>query len=183
MKRLSIFLVVVTFAATCFPKTAPAEEASGIPDEVVKVFDDFVGKWEAEGKIGDNAHSGIFTCRWARTEAGKNVCLIGKFSYETGGEERSGVNLIGWNSAKECVEDRGFNANGDNATLYWTLESPNHWRGEIIAARGDETITAKADFIKKSESEWVMEAEYDNGDVSRVVYRKVKRERKKKAKE
>ncbi len=41
----------------------------------------------------------------------------------------------------------------------------------------------KADLIKNSDSEYVMEAEYDNGDVSRSVIRKVKRERKAKTKE
>ena len=26
------------------------------------------------------------------------------------------MNLIGWNAAKKCIEDRGFDANGGNAT-------------------------------------------------------------------
>ena len=43
-------------------------------------------------------------------------------------------------------------------------------------------MTAKADLIRKSDTEFVMEAEYDNGDISRSVMRKAERERKKKAK-
>ena len=96
---------------------------------------------------------------------------------------RSGVTLIGWNAAKKCIEDRGFDVLGGNATLLWTVESPTLWRGDITIVENGETIKAKADLVKTGTSEIVYEAEMDNGDTARVVFRKVKRERKKKAKE
>lgn len=183
MKRLSIVLVVMAFATACIHKPAPAEETSGIPDEVINQLDSFVGNWESEGKIGDKERTGRFNCRWARTDEKEKICLIGEFSYKTGEEVRSGVTLVGWNTTKKCIEDRSFNALGGNATLLWKMESPTHWRGDIIMEESGETTKAKADLIKKSDTEFVMEAEYDNGDVARSVYRKVKRERKKKDKE
>lgn len=182
MKRSAIALLLVA-VITCLDKVAPAQEANGIPQDIVATLDSIVGTWSVEGNVGDKKHSGEFTLRWQRTEDNKKVCLLGRFSFVTGGEPRSGVTLIGWNAANKCIEDRGFDANGGNGVLYWTIESPTHWRGETVAARDGETMTGKSELIKKSDSEYVMESEYDNGDVSRIVLRKEKRQRKKKAKD
>ena len=66
--------------------------------------------------------------------------------------------LISWNAAKKFIEDRAFDANGGNAILRWTIESPTHWRGDIVAVRDGETLTAKADLIRRSESECITTA-------------------------
>jgi hypothetical protein len=183
MNRLSIFLVVLALAATCLQKTASAEEASGIPDEIVKQLDGLVGTWKAEGKIGDKQQTGEFTLRWERTDDKKKICLFGRFLFVVDGKESRGVTLIGWNAGKQCIEDRGFDANGGNGILYWKIDSPTLWKGELIDFADGKTVTGEVYLVRKSNSEFVFEAEYDNGDVTRSVMRKVKRERKKKAKE
>ena len=180
MKRLSIFLVVIALAATCFQKTAPAQEASGIPDEIVKELDGLVGTWKFEGKIGDEEQVAERTLRWERTADKKKICLSGRSVFVTNGVERHGRSLIGWNSGKNCIEDRLYDANGGNDILYWTVKSPTQWRGETIGLAGGSVVTGKADLIKKSDSEYVFEAEYDNGVVIRSVLRKLKREGKRK---
>lgn len=183
MKRLSIVLVVMAFATACLHKAAPAAEAGGIPDEIVNELDRLVGTWKAEGKIGDKQQSGEFTLRWERTDEKEKICLFGRFLFVVDGQETRGVTLIGWNAGKQCIEDRGFDANGGNGVLYWKIDSPTLWKGESIDVTDGKTVTGKVYLVRKSDSEFVFEAEDDNGDVTRSVMRKVKRERKKKAKE
>ncbi|TWU34841.1 hypothetical protein Poly41_39840 [Novipirellula artificiosorum] len=180
MKRFSI---LIALAAIVTANTCVVASAEGISDEIVKELDYLVGKWESEGNVGDKHQVGGFTCRWARTEEKEKVCLFAEFSYKTGDDINSGVTLIGWNEAKQSIEDRGFNASGGNATLLWTIKSPKLWQGDLTFIKNGETLKGKGDLIKKSDSEFVFEAEYDNGDVSRIVFRKLKQERKKKAKE
>ncbi len=182
MRRLSIALAATVFVIAGLHHVADAQEAA-VPDEIIKELNGLVGTWESEGKVGGEEQTGGFTCRWARSEDKKKVCLIGNFSYKTGDEVRSGVTLIGWNAAKKCIEDRGFDVLGGNATLLWKIESPTLWKGDITIVEKGETITAKADLAKKSPTEFVYEAAMDNGDTARVVFRKMKTERKKKAKE
>ncbi len=64
----------------------------------------------------------------------------------------------------------------------WSLRMYT-WKGDITIVEKGETVKAKADLVKKSPTEFVYESEMDNGDTARVVFRKVKTERKKKAKE
>ena len=149
----------------------------------MKELDYIAGTWETEGKIGEKEQTGGFTCRWARTDDKKKACLIGRFSYKTGEEVRSGVTLIGWNAAKKCIEDRGFDANGGNGVLYWTVKTAKEWQGEVIMVENGKEVKSKAVLIKKGPSEVVMESESEEGEASRWVFRKVKQERKKKAKE
>ena len=183
MKRFSIALVAMAFATTCLRQAAPAEEANGIPDEIVRELDGIVGTWKFEGKLGDEEQVGEVTLRWERTADKKKICLSGRSVVVTNGKESHGRSLIGWNSGKNCIEDRRFYANGGNDVLYWTVKSATHWQGETIGLADGSVVTGKADLIKKSDSEFVFEAEYDNGVVARSVLRKVKRERKRNATE
>ena len=182
MNRFGFVIAVLAISAACLPQTALAQEASGIPDEIVQQLDSLVGTWEVEGKIGDKKQSGEFTLRWARTEDKKKICLSGRFLFVVDGEETRGVTLIGWNAAKQCIEDRGFDADGGNGVLYWKIDSPTLWKGESVDVSDGKTKTGKVYLVRKSDSEFVFEAEYENGDVARSVLRKVKRERKKNSK-
>lgn len=181
MKRFGFVIAVLAISAACLPQTALAAEASGIPDEIVKELGSLVGTWEVEGKVGDKQQTGGFTLRWARTDEKEKICLIGEFSYKTGEEVKSGVTLIGWNAGKKCIEDRGFDANGGNATLYWKVKSPTQWQGEVVMVENGKEVESEAVLIKKGPSEIVMESESETGEVARFVFRKAKRERKKKS--
>jgi hypothetical protein len=180
MKRLTLSLAVM--AVAFLGNAVFGQEAAGIPDEVIKELDVLVGTWTVEGKIGDKEQTGEFTCRWERTEDKRKVCLRGRFSYKTGDDTRSGVTLLGWNAAKNCIEDRGFDANGGNARLLWTVKSPTEWQGEVVTVENGKEVTSKAVLIKKGPSEVVMETESDTGEVARFVFRKVEEEPKKKDK-
>lgn len=181
MKRLSIVLVVLAIAANCFQQAAPAEEVSGIPKEIVKELDSLVGTWNVEAKIGDTQQKGEMTFRWERTENKEKICLSGRSLFIIDGREIHGVGLVGWNAGRECIEDRGFDANGGNGVYYWKVESPGHWKGEQIIVAEGNTLEGKVEMIRNGDSEFVFEAEYPDGNVTRAVMRKVKRERKKKA--
>jgi hypothetical protein len=182
MKRSRIALVTTVVFVAGLHHVAAAQDAS-IPDEIIQELDGLVGTWKSEGMLGGEEQTGGFTCRWARSEGKKKVCLIGRFSYKTGDAVRSGVTLIGWNAAKKCIEDRGFDALGGNATLLWSIQSPTLWKGDVTIVEGGETMKAKADLVKKGPSEMIYEAEIDNGETARVVFRKVQGARKKQAKQ
>ncbi|MBC8871904.1 MAG: hypothetical protein H8E44_20945 [Planctomycetes bacterium] len=93
------------------------------------------------------------------------------------------MTLIGWNAAKKCIEDRGFDANGGCGRLLWTVKSPTEWHGEVFRVENGKEVRSEAVLIKKGPSEVVMESESEEGEASRRVFRKVKQERKKKAEE
>jgi hypothetical protein len=100
--------------------------------------------------------------------------LVGRFFYKSGDWTQSGMNLIGWNSVKKCMEDRGFDANGGNATLYWTVKSEKEYQGNYVMVENGKEVKSKAVLIKKGPFEIVIESESETGEVSRFVFRKVK---------
>jgi hypothetical protein len=181
MRSLLMF-VAAAVVTVGLHHVAAAQEAA-IPDEIIKQLDGLVGTWKVEGKVGDEQQKGGFTLRWARTDDNKKVCLIGRGSYEAGGVTRSSVSLIGWNAAKKCIEDRGFDANGGNGVLYWKVKSPTQWDGVVVMVEDGQEVESKAVLVKKGPSEIVMESESQTGEASRWVFRKVKGARKKKAKQ
>ncbi len=61
--------------------------------------------------------------------------------------------------------------------------SPTLWQGDVSVVEEGQEVKGKIDLVKKGPSEVVYEAELENGEAARVVFRKVKEERKKKAKE
>ena len=65
--------------------------------------------------------------------------------------------------------------------MYWKVKSPTQWQGEVLMVEDGQEVKSKAVLIKKGPSEIVMESESETGEVARFVFRKVKRERKKKA--
>jgi hypothetical protein len=174
VKRLIVTLIVVLIALA--GKVSLAQEAAGLPAEIVKELDSIVGTWETKGKVGDKDQTGKFTLRWARTEDKRKVCLFGRFSYKVGDTEQSGVTLIGWNAARKCIEDRGFDANGGCDVLYWTVKSPTEWQGEELMVEGGKEIKGKIRLVKKTPTEFLFEATMENGVSSSAVMSKVKEE-------
>lgn len=164
MKRLTTALAAMAIAF--LGNVAFGQEASGVPEKIIKELDGLVGKWTVEGKIGDKVQTGGFTCRWARTEDKKKCCLIGRFSYKTGDNTRSGATLVGWNAAKECIEDRGFDANGGNARLLWKVKSPTVWQGEAVMIENGKEVKSKVVLVRKGPSEAVMESESETGEAA-----------------
>ncbi len=180
MRGLTI--AVVGVAVAFLGNVAFCQDKPGIPDEIIKELDSLVGTWKVEGKIGNKVQNGTYKCWWGRTEDKKKACLVGRFSY-TGASTRNGMNLIGWNATKKCIEDRGFDVNGGNATLYWTVKSPTEYQGEFVFVENGQEVKSKGVLIKKGPSEIVMESESAAGEVSRFVFRKDKEEEEKKGKQ
>jgi hypothetical protein len=160
-------------ALALFCATAWGQETSGIPEDIIKALDGLVGTWEIEGKIGDATETGQFTCRWAKSDDGRKCCLTGRFSYKKGDKTRSGVTLIGWNAVHNCIEDRGFDANGGNGRLLWTVESPDKWQGDLTFVEDGKELKSTAVLIKKGPQEIVTEGTTATGEASRYVFRKV----------
>lgn len=181
MKRL--ITVVAGLSIALLGNMAFCEDAVGIPDEIIRELDSLVGKWEIVGKIGGKEQTGTYTCWWGQTEDKKKACLVGRFAYKSGTSTRNGMNLIGWNVTKKCIEDRGFDANGGNATLYWTVKSPTEYQGEFAMVENGREVKSKGTLVKKGPSEIVMESVSDTGDVARFVFTKVKEESKQKTKQ
>ncbi len=171
MKRLAVPLLVV--AVAFLGNGAFGQEATGIPEEIIKELDGLVGTWQIEGKVGGKDQTGSYTCWWGRSEDKKKACLVGRFSYKSGDWTRSGMNLIGWNSVKKCIEDRGFDANGGNATIYWTPVSETEMRGVVLMVGNGKEVKLNATLIKKGPSEIVTESKGENGEVARFVFKKV----------
>ncbi len=171
MKRWAIPFLAV--AVAFLGNLAFGQEAAGIPEEIIKELDGLVGTWQIEGKMGERKETGTYTCWWGRTVDKRKVCLVGRFSYKSGDSIRNGWNLIGWNAVKKCIEDRGFDANGGNVTIYWTPKSVKEWQGEFIMVANGKEAKSKATLIKKSPSEIVTESESGKGEVARFVFKKV----------
>jgi hypothetical protein len=54
------------------------------------------------------------------------------------------------------------------------------WQGEVVMVENGKEVKSEAVLIKKGPSEIVMESERETGEVARFVFRKAKREPKKK---
>ena len=163
--------------------TSRAQDPTGIPDNINKELNAFVGTWEVEGKIGNTIQTGGFTFRWARGGDGKKCCLIGRGSYKIGETKtQSTVSLLGWNAVEKCIEDRGFDANGGNARLLWTVVKPGHWEGKISVVDDGAEVKSTGVLIWKSPTEIVSEGKLENGDSVRFVFRKIKNTPKRRAK-
>lgn len=179
MKRLITVVAVLSIAL--LGRVAFCQDATGIPDEIIKELDGLVGNWKVEGKVGDKKQTGSCTIRWVLMED-KKCCLIGRGSYTTDGKTQNVVSLLGWNAATKCIEDRGFDSDGGSGILCWTVKSPGKWRGVLrIVANGQE-VKSESDFIVKGPSEIVMECESQAGEMSRFVFTKDKEASKQKAK-
>ena len=177
-------IAVVTVTVTLAGIVAMAQEPkAGMPDNIVAELDNLVGSWDAKGKVGEKEQKGEFRCRWGRGPDKKKCCLIGFFSYATGDETRSGVTLIGWNAATKCIDDRAFDTGGGCDTLSWTVKSPTEWHGEMVLIKDGQEVRSKLVLVKKGPSELVVESENEKGEVSRVVYKKVAKTSKGKARE
>jgi hypothetical protein len=181
MRHMTTFLFVTM--AAFLGNMAFGQEAAGIPEEIIAQLDSLVGTWEVEGKIGDKMQTGSYTCWWGRAADNKKACLVGRFAYKTSEAGRNGMNLIGWNSIKKCIEDRGFDANGGNATLYWTVKSPTEYQGEFLMVENGKETKSKGTLIKKGTSQIVMESESETGEVARFIFRRAKEERRQKARQ
>ena len=129
MKRLTIALVVM--AVAFLGNAVFGQEAAGIPDEIIKELDGLVGTWTVEGqdrRQGADRRVHLPVGYELRTR--RRCCLRGRVTYTTTEMTRAWRHLLGWNAAKNCIEDRGFDANGGNARLLWTVKSPTeHGKG------------------------------------------------------
>jgi hypothetical protein len=179
MKTLTYSILSVAIAVA---GSVQAQDAPSIPDEIMSSLEYFVGSWEATGEMGGQSATGTFSCRWGRGKDGEKCCLVGQYSYTSGGHTRTGTNLIGWNAATNQIEDRGFSTDGGCGQLLWTIKSPEEWHAELISVSNGTTVKGEADIVIKGPTELVMETARENGETSRMVFTKVKRDRKKRAK-
>lgn len=163
--------------------TSRAQDTAGIPDDIIKELDTIVGTWEVEGKIGNKTQSNGFTLRWVRGDKGKKYCLLGR-TYEMidGVKKQKGITLIGWNAVENCIEDRGFNADGGNGRLLWKVIKPGQWEGRISMVDEGKEVKSAAVLIWKSPTEIVTEGKLETGEAVRFVFHKVKDAPKRKAK-
>lgn len=170
MKRVFSF-VVTALALAGSP--VQAQNSTGIPDEAIKALDGLVGTWKAEGKVGEAEQTGEFACRWRRGPDGKKCCLVGSFSYKTGETTTAGITLIGWNAARECIEDRGFDSDGRCDILRWYPKTPGEWNGEWVRTIEGEEVKSEAVLVRKGPAELVMESESEAKEPLRIVFKKV----------
>lgn len=169
MKRFTIPLVVA--AVAFLSNEILGQEAGGIPDDIIKELDAFVGTWSVEGKIGEKEVTGTCRLRWVRGEDGKNCCLSGFGKYTVDGKTKTFASLMGWNAAAKCIEDRGFDTEGGSGINIWTVTSPGTWKGELRMVENGKEATAKSDLIVKGRTEIVMESQSETGEVARFVFR------------
>ncbi len=156
MRRLAIPLVVATVAF--LGSAAFGQEAAGIPEEIIKELDFCVGTWKFEGKTGDKEQTGRWTGRWAYTKDKKKICLIAESTFVIDGVTVNWVGLGGWNAAKKCIEDRGFNASGGSQVISYKVISPGKWQGEVVAVENGRVVKSKQNLIRKGPSEAVIES-------------------------
>ena len=182
MKRLPIVLAATT--AILIGNVARAQEQVGVPEEIAKELSYLVGTWKFEGKIGDDVMAGTVSYSWARSKEKEKYSLVENWSYKEGDTSVTGISLMGWNAAKKCLVEVGFNSAGSCFQTWWTVKSPTEWRGEFADVEEGKEVEGKGVVIKKGSGEFVYEGETTAGETGRLVFRKVTKERKpRKAKE
>jgi hypothetical protein len=176
MRSLSIALALT--AAILVGGVNVAEEPAGVPEKVVKDLEYLVGTWEFEGKTGDDVMAGTVSYRWARSKGKEKYALLENWSYKEGGTPVTGVGLMGWNAAWNCLVESGCNSAGDCFMTHWVGKSPTEWQGEFTDSIAGKEVEGRGVLVKKGPAEFVYEGEFTTGKTSRVVFRKVTKERK-----
>jgi hypothetical protein len=176
MRPVSIALGLTT--AVLIGGMTAAEEPAGVPKEIVKELSYIVGTWEFEGKTGDDAMTGTVSYRWAKGKPKEEYGLVENWSYKEGETSVMGVGLMGWNAAQKCFVESGFNSAGDYFLTHWIVKSPTQWQGEGTDSVGGQEVPNKGVIVKNGPAEFVYEGETTTGETSRIVFRKVTKERK-----
>ena len=147
---MKCFTIPVVVAAVAFlGNVILGQEPSGIPENIIKELDSFVGTWRVEGKIGDKEVTGTCTLRWVRTEDDGKICLSGRGTFQIDGKTQHVATLMGWNAANKCIEDRGFDAEGGSGINYWTVTSPGTWQGEIRRVNNGREVESRRSSLSK----------------------------------
>lgn len=100
-----------------------------------------IGTWTAE-EHGSKSES---VCRW-----GANKSFVER-SYSTtqpDGSVSSGIQIIGWNPERGCVQSWNFAADGGHATGIWTPRERG-WSADIHGTTGDGTSTTAVNLLTR----------------------------------
>ena len=157
---LSLLVAVSMF---CVSTPSPAD---GIPDDAKEYLGKLVGKWEVETQIGGKTFHTHGYGKWAPDE----VCLIWHFSGEdiqTGGDQSSS-GMIGWDSKRKKLIERGFSSNGESFFATWELKADR----KCVSSVESVTLTAEGKFVDATSQRnivWKSDDVIEFGVIKRVV--------------
>ncbi len=152
-------------------------QQGGVPNDVVEQLEYMVGTWNVTGNLSDEEFTGTASYRWTASRGKRKCCLTTNWMIKRGGEPHPGTSLIGWNAAKKCLVECGFNAAGGCSMMIYTIKSAKEWRGEFAEVHDGEEIKGKGVLIKKGPTEFVYEGETTTGETGRLVFKKVDKKR------
>ena len=175
MNRVVVCAAVLGMALTCGVATAQAEP--GVPDNILSEFKYLVGTWEFAGNIADEKFAGTVSYKWAKAKGkGKNPFgLVANWMFEVDGKPVTSVGVLGWNSAKERIVECSFSSGGGAVMLYYSVESPGHWKGEFSDVKDGEEVKGNGEVVKQGADRFVYEGVATNGNTARLVFEKMKK--------
>jgi uncharacterized protein (TIGR02246 family) len=100
-----------------------------------------IGMWTAE-EHGSKSES---VCRWV---ANKTFVERSYSTTQPDGSILSGVQIIGWNPERECVQSWSFSADGGHAIGIWTPRERG-WSAEIRGMTGDGASTSALNLVTR----------------------------------
>jgi hypothetical protein len=125
--RLCAPITVVLAATLLLANVAAAADGPGIPKDILKAMERYIGKWQFEGTEKDQPVRGSITYRWA---PGKH-CLLWDAVYTNPQGTFLGTATVAWDPAKKQLVERDFWPDGNWNTYTYTVKS-NLWTGEAM---------------------------------------------------
>ena len=170
-------LIFACTIASLVPVSVASAETPGVPKDVLKQFEFFVGKWTAEGATEGRNAEATFEFDWV---PGKHM-LIFHSSWSDTEVKSLGSGIFGWDAAEKRIHTSEFWDNNVYHHRHYTIKSEEVWEGEQFSgvSRDGKPLRHKAkveivspDQFNFISYDWVSDGVSQEGETTLVFLRK-----------
>ena len=132
--KSSLAITIVPAIGLLLAALPAAAEEPGIPQDILKAMERYVGDWRFEGTEIDQPVNGFVTYRWA---PGRH-CLLWDMQYTNAKGTFLGSATVAWDPLRQQLVERDYWPDG-NWNRYTYTVKPNVWTGEAeqVQPNGD----------------------------------------------
>lgn len=129
------------------------QQQTGVPPEVQKEIEYYVGNWKVEGTADDSAIKGKASYKLSR---GKH-CILGDWSAMVGETPVNYAFVTGWDSTTEWYTEQGIDSTvGEVYTIRYKRKSPTVTEGEYAGTLAGKVCTAKVRIERQGPDEFTV---------------------------
>jgi hypothetical protein len=148
-----LFIVLLVLGAVVVRADTPTSaQAIGMPPEVRKEIESYVGKWKVAGTADGSRIKGRASYRLSRGEH----CVHGDFSAMVGETQVDYAFITGWDSTTEWYTEHGIDSTGEVYTIRYKRKSPKVTEGEYSGTLLRRKTIAKIRIERNGQDEFTV---------------------------